>query len=104
MTTQELIELLEEAAVEGLRTDYRGRGMFGNMCLGFIIPSQTSVASIVARIFTTAMYGVYNVEDTREKAEELEILFQGSRTDSMGRDTIMYFPRHKTSESEKEEK
>lgn len=69
---------------EDLRDDYSGRGMYGRNCFGFV----TSIAGL-ARFF--AALGALAAED--EELEQLPgDLARNLSSDSMGRDTIFYFP------------
>ena len=60
--------------------DYSGRGMYGKECLGFTTDNE--IADCVNIALTLAPGDVIDAA----------ALFNNSRTDSMGRSTIVYFP------------
>jgi hypothetical protein len=77
-------ELLEEIAQEvdgSTRTDYSGRGMYGNACVGIVASDLVELLELGAAIARV-------VEDEELRDE----LLSKSRTDSMGYDTIVYWP------------
>jgi hypothetical protein len=67
---------------DGVRTDYSGRAMYGSECLGI----EMSVEDV-------PMFFAAVAEAEEEGYEEdLMKLVGAARTDSMGRDVIVYFP------------
>lgn len=60
----------------GVRGDYSGRAMYGETCAGF----------------TTGCEFALGIDLGRLMGEDAEKLANKARTDSMGRDTIVYFP------------
>ena len=82
-TRHALQQLLEDAEVEGLR-DYSGRAMYGDKCLAI----TGGLGEIMAAIVTACLHA--DVDD--ETKYEIERAVRGVRTDSMGRDTVVYFP------------
>ena len=82
MDAEQLIQILEDAGLD-VRTDYSGRGMHGRTCVGAVTDDDftTVLADIVA-----------NCEDCEQAAE----LIRTANTDSMGRGTIVYWPRVRT--------
>jgi hypothetical protein len=66
---------------------YSGRGMYGKKCVAITISRHVSEFGIVARVVSnfTEEYGGAHLD-------EIVSLFEGSKTDSMGLDTVMYFP------------
>jgi|688.fasta_scaffold681483_1 hypothetical protein len=86
------LELLEELAqeVEGsFRTNYSGRGMYGDSCVGIVTHSLLELGAVISRL----------VEDEELRDE----LITNSSTDSMGYDTIVYWSRVTCSDSEEED-
>ena len=84
-----LVRVIEDHA------DYSGRGMFGEKCFGFVVETpEAAIAEIQADI-----NGIYEPEELRQEFSEL---LQHSRRDSMGFDTILYFPGYQTTETDKE--
>ena len=67
---------------------YSGRAMYGDKCLAVSISRDASIAGFVADVMLTFVneYG-----DSRE-GETLVSIFERSKTDSMGLDTVLYFP------------
>jgi len=61
------------------RYDYSGRGMYGKTCIGFTMPGDGAL------LLGMALMAVLDEDEATEMARML-------RTDSMGRDTIFYFP------------
>jgi hypothetical protein len=62
-----------------IRTDYSGRGMYDQTCVGFVVADSDLL-----------MLGVVLADILG--AGRATILARNARTDSMGRDTIVYFP------------
>ena len=88
------IELLEEIAREvagRVRTDYSGRGMFGDTCIGITTTPHRllELGAVISRLV--------NDEALREE------LTRNSNTDSMGYDTIVYWARVTCSDVEEDE-
>jgi hypothetical protein len=73
---------------DGVRTDYSGRAMYGSECLGI----EMSVEDVP--MFFAAVGYVQGVAEAEEEGyeEDLMKLVGAARTDSMGRDVIVYFP------------
>jgi hypothetical protein len=94
MTNTISLELLEELAQEvsgDVRTDYSGRGMYGKTCVGIVV-DDVDLLELGAAIAET-------IED-----EELrKALISGSRTDSMGYSTIVYWSRVTCSDAPEED-
>ena len=88
-----LVSVIEDHAE--IRHDYSGRGMFGEKCFGFVAENpEAAIAEIQADI-----NGIYEPEELRQEFSEL---LQHGRRDSMGFDTILYFPGYQTVETGKE--
>jgi len=60
---------------------YSGRGMFGRQCLSVTTEDGQDPISLLADL-------VSDCDDTKEAAR----LLRGARTDSMGRETVIYWP------------
>lgn len=73
----ELMGLLDEVDV---RTDYSGRGMYGETCLGLVVDKPDILVGL-------ALGQVLDQID----ADPFEVVSR-ARTDNMGRSTIIYFP------------
>jgi hypothetical protein len=69
----------DDDAVE-IREDYAGRSMYGDTCLGFVVSSNAAARRLMAGIAS-----VLGAEEAGDIAPRV-------RTDSMGRDMIVYFP------------
>lgn len=63
---------------------YSGRGAYGKTCAAVTFPD----AQAIYRFFT--QLGYYSTGD--DWSRELSDLVNASRTDSMGMDTVVYFP------------
>lgn len=63
-----------------LRRAYSGRGMYGSACFGIVVNGPASTA-----MFMLAVREVIGLEDTVYLASAMQ-------SDSMGYDTIVYFP------------
>lgn len=82
------LELIADAAdgnLEDIRPDgYSGRGMYGKTCASVTFPN----AQAIYQFFT--QLGYYSA--TGDASRGLSDLVNASRTDSMGLDTVVYFP------------
>ncbi len=69
-----------------IHTTYSGRSMYGKTCFGFTVENRTEL-----RI---AMQFVHELKNKSfdDFADELLAKYDGTKTDSMGRKTILYFP------------
>lgn len=71
--------------LDDIRPDgYSGRGMYGKTCAAVTFPN----AQAIYQFFT--QLGYYSATD--DASRDLSDLVNASRTDSMGMDTIVYFP------------
>jgi hypothetical protein len=68
---------------------YSGRGMFGADCLGVTI--SCSLGSFIADVMNSTLDRFSDYDD-QPAAGEVAEAFRSMRTDSMGHDTIVYFP------------
>lgn len=85
MEFKELCDILFDAGQE-IR-NYSGRGMNGAECLG--ITTDDNPLDVVLEIISSAV----DNELSRSVIKELCGQLQGAKTDSMGRGTIIYWPR-----------
>lgn len=81
VTSEQLIDAVECAGYD-VRS-YSGRGMYGSQCVAFTTDDNEAYAA--AQI-------VGSIEDSDER-EAMITVFRGVRSDSMGRSTVIYFPR-----------
>lgn len=80
LTRAEYERVVDEASYAGLedvREDYSGRGMYGAGCFGIVAEDVAEVVPILRKALG---------------AEAAMDLLEGTVTDSMGRDIIVYFP------------
>lgn len=77
-------KLLEDAGLTP--RSYSGRGMYGKQCLG--VDSNGSGMEVIATLISLLAENEVTQSDLRELADILE----DSKTDSMGRGIIMYWP------------
>jgi hypothetical protein len=76
-------ELLEQVGYEPI--SYSGRGMFGKTCVGVVASDIGGlVADVVSLLTGSSHYTIF---------DEVSDAFRYMKTDSMGRDMIVYFPR-----------
>jgi hypothetical protein len=86
-TTPEAAEVLEEF-FDDVRTEYSGRGMYGSNCLGIV--TGDSGFSLAQTLMEAREEADEADEDVRELLDAM--LSREPRTDSMGLDTIYYWP------------
>jgi hypothetical protein len=94
ISTSELDTLTDILNIDGndIRTDYSGRGMYGNTCLGIVLgdgvtPIQVGVALV------EALTADSDDQDSVESAWQTANTIAGrARMDSMGLGSIVYFP------------
>jgi hypothetical protein len=82
----------EEEFNYSLRTDYSGRGMFGDTCIG-IVCGNTSILLVHLTMWLTNAHRD-NVNN-EYGIESLIDAVSGCKTDSVGYDNILYFPQIK---------
>jgi len=91
------IELLEEFANEydcRLRTDYSGRGMYGQSCIGFVTDLPPFSLGLELALFL----------DRENKSEMIDIFSQARvNQDSMGLSSITYFPSIQAEEQDEDD-
>lgn len=71
-----------------MRLAYSGRGMFGKECIGFVTSESPFALGLKLGHYLREAESNTNEDDPSDLFEYL----QNVRTDSMGMDTIMYFP------------
>jgi len=85
VTAERVRELFEDAQYEAFA--YSGRGMYGDRCLAVTTDSPGGAAQAVLDVVQACAEN-----GAAEDVLELVRLLRGSRTDSMGRDTVVYWP------------
>ncbi|NDB86611.1 MAG: hypothetical protein EB127_28545 [Alphaproteobacteria bacterium] len=75
-------ELLEQVGYDPI--SYSGRGMFGKTCIGVVTSDIGSLVADVVSLLNGSHYSTF---------DEVSDAFRYMKTDSMGRDMIVYFPR-----------
>jgi hypothetical protein len=92
-----LIEIIEEAGYTPY--SYSGRGMYGDSCVGFTTDDnqlKTAINLVNAAKWLTLDLLTYNVPSNLADVFDLFLdTLGGAKTDSMGRSTVVYFPRVK---------
>ena len=85
---QALEDVYQEVVTSGsFRTDYSGRGMYGDSCIGFTVYSFSEAAQVLVTLADT------EDSSTGERWYDLaDSLARALKTDDMGRGTIVYFP------------
>jgi hypothetical protein len=85
-----IIELFEAADLEP--RSYSGRGMSGSTCLG--CSYDDNCVDIVIDIFDIILSNVIDFDDSfDEDVYKILTALRGSKTDSLGRGSIIYWPR-----------
>lgn len=67
-----------------VRYDYSGRGMYDSVCIGFVMEGYGAIRNCM--LLAIAMQDAFGEYLT-------ERMMHNVRTDAMGQDTIVYFPR-----------
>lgn len=83
MDSQQVIEAIKDAGYD--TRSYSGRGMFGKECLGVTTDNPIKMVCEVIAAFSVKVNDI-------ETVEELTKVLGKAQTDSMGRDTIVYWP------------
>lgn len=86
-TKQLLITAIHQSGFK-LSRHYSGRAMYGRECVGFEIHGDVSVIAAVSRIVHISMANLGVTKDT----ETIVRAFEGAKYDSLGLNTIIYFP------------
>lgn len=93
MKPETLKELIEDAEFE--TRSYSGRGMYGKECLGVVLEAGDEIA-FGAKVVLAAVERNDDLEEDDEDRVDLDDLvgdIESASTDSLGRGTILYFPR-----------
>ena len=91
--TEKQIEILQDFANNNnisFVEEYSGRGMYGETCIGF-----SGNIDLFTLGFNLAQYLLDVEDDDDDDDSEIllsEIFYDGSELDSLGLDTIVYFP------------
>lgn len=88
-----LLEMMGEQSDRwNVRTRYSGRGMRGDSCVGVVLKQRDTLAlgAMLARAAVEDL--ATDVTEAIEVAEEVERLMTRACEDSMGLDTIVYWP------------
>ncbi len=96
MTDERIRELFGDAQYE--TRSYSGRCMYGEHCLAVTTDSASEAATVILDVVQACAENG-TVEDVLELVSRL----RGSRTDSMGRSMVMYWPEIKMTDAEPEE-
>ena len=97
MTNQQLIDLFEGLGYT-VRDDYSGRGMYGDTCIAVTLDrdeNQTSV-QLVIDVMLDILDQADTLDEAYDSAASMGQLFSSYEEDSMGCDSVLYFPRRKT--------
>ena len=89
-----LINVSDEFEGTSLYKDYSGRGMYGEKCIGFEGPMK-ELTKLLMKL------GVYLSEDDAYDLQEA--MMERPSWDSMGLDSIVYFPGVQVSEQQMKE-
>lgn len=94
ITTKEFIEILNDASLE--YRSYSGRGMYGAYCVGVEVSDPTEALVDIFEALTS--YYANGGDESERFAGSVLTLLRKTRTDNLGRDTIMYWPQLKWEE------
>ncbi len=91
MEASQIKQFIESAGYETF--SYSGRGMYGTKCLAFRVENDNTTKEL----FTIIQHIIDNVnfdndEDRLDCIYTLCIKFKNAKTDSLGRDMVVYFP------------
>ncbi len=75
--------------------DYSGRGMNGKRCLGIVVENDSAANVVLAIISAATENNPHDLsnEDLLDDIFELCSVLSDSKSDSLGHDTIIYWPR-----------
>ncbi len=85
MTAARVREFFEDAQYEPRA--YSGRAMYGDQCLAVTTDSASEAATVILDVIQACAEN-----GTKEDVIELVDLLRGSRSDSMGRGVVVYWP------------
>lgn len=91
----DIIEFLADYhEIEDIRTDYSGRAMYGDRCLGYTANDVTMFTFRLAVEICRDERASVNQDGDPSlfEVEEMMLAIGDPRTDSMGRSTIYYWP------------
>lgn len=91
-----ILAALQDADVEDTRWGYSGRGMYGRTCFGFVGSMDQYGRFLIALV----QNGYYEHDDIEEGGDVAKEFADRVSTDSMGYDTIFYFPGIQVLENE----
>jgi hypothetical protein len=92
MDAKKLIELIEDSG-DYRAQSYSGRAMYGKNCVGVRIRRDKSVFEFVADLLETVDAHSDGEDELSDNISEVASVLRRARTDGMGLDTILYFPR-----------
>jgi hypothetical protein len=98
MNSKELIKILNYCGHEP--RSYSGRGMYGKKCVGFVVGSGARIFNMVFEL-ASMIFEYYEKDRAFKFLEDLSDI--NVETDSMGYDTIVYFPSMEWVEDEDED-
>ena len=83
-----LVEVIESAGYETY--SYSGRGMYGNSCVGFTVDREYSIFQAISQILEDM-----DIDMESGNLYDFTAILRSAQMDSMGLDTVIYFPRVK---------
>jgi hypothetical protein len=96
MSSERVRDLFEDAQYE--TRAYSGRAMYGEHCLAVTTDSPSEAATVILDVVQACAEN-----GTVEEVLELVSMLRGSRTDSMGRGCVVYWPDIKVADESEEE-
>jgi hypothetical protein len=87
---------LEEAGYEP--RSYSGRGMYGRKCVGVALDASESTTVLAVKLAASVARNAEHYSQIDAELEELIEVMEYTCTDSLGRGTIVYWPKAEWSE------
>jgi hypothetical protein len=100
MEFKELCELIEDAGYTP--RSYSGRGMYGRYCLGVVI-EHSNPSKVLTELILSLCIFAGTEADQLERVQWVCQNLDDMRSDSMGRDMIVYWPDIKWEELDSED-
>ena len=78
--------------------DYSGRGMYGATCLAIVTRSTDGDAQNLGDILNAIYFMGLEMDIDKDNTDAITAVLRSAQTDSMGYDTVIYFPAAQTSQ------
>lgn len=81
-----------------VREDYSGRGMHGATCLAIVTRDTDGDAQSLGDILNAVYFMGLEMSIDEDDTDAITAILRSAQTDSMGHDTVIYFPAAQISE------